>query len=82
MTTKTADEIAIMTPDEIRAWREAEMRNVFGHDVKFDANGRPIETGIGSAGNETESHFAALEKYEGKAVADRARAAAEARRKA
>ncbi|HUI12557.1 MAG TPA: hypothetical protein VL048_03695 [Xanthobacteraceae bacterium] len=33
-------------------------------------------TGVGSPGNLTEQHFSALEKSEGKAVADKARAAA------
>jgi hypothetical protein len=36
------------------------MKKVFGDDVKLDENGRPIEQGIGSKGNETLSHYAAL----------------------
>jgi hypothetical protein len=54
-----------------------EMRKrVFGHDYKTDRNGKPIETGIGAPGNESEHHFAAILKYEGKAAADAARAKA------
>jgi hypothetical protein len=46
-----------MTRDEA----ELEMaRRVFGHDVKFTPDGRPIEVGIGSAQNQTEQHRAAL----------------------
>ena len=40
---------------------------------KTDKNGKPIERGIGAPGHETEAHYAALEKYEGKAAADAAR---------
>jgi hypothetical protein len=36
------------------------MKKVFGEDVKLDDNGRPIEQGIGSKGNESLSHYAAL----------------------
>lgn len=36
------------------------MKKVFGEDVKLDDNGRPIEQGIGSPGNESLSHYAAL----------------------
>lgn len=36
--------------------------------------------GIGAPGNESENHFLALEKYEGKAAADAARAAAAKRK--
>ena len=60
---------------------EHEMRNrVFGAGYRTDRNGKPIERGIGAPGNETEQHFAALEKYEGKAAADAARARAKALR--
>jgi hypothetical protein len=81
MTTKTAAEISLMSPEEIAEWRRQEEINVFGVGFKRDAQGRPIEQGIGAPGNETETHFLAMEKYEGKAAADKARAAAAARRK-
>jgi len=52
--------------------------DVFGVGFKTDRHGRPLERGIGSPGNESEQHFAAIEKYEGKAAADAARAKAKA----
>jgi hypothetical protein len=39
---------------------------VFGHDAKKDRKGNYMEQGIGSPGNETHNHFAAIKKYEGK----------------
>jgi hypothetical protein len=69
------------TPLEIRelmldaAVKQAEI-DVFGHGFRRDAQGRPIEQGIGSPSNSNEQHFVALEKSEGKAVADAARAKA------
>lgn len=81
MTTKTQEEIDAMTPEEIAAWRANEERTVFGYDFQRNRQGQPVEQGIGSPGHETENHFKALEKAEGRAVADRARAAAAARRK-
>ena len=38
------------------------IKTVFGHDVQFDADGYPIEQGIGSPGHETLNHYAALAK--------------------
>lgn len=38
------------------------IKTVFGDDVKFDENNRPIEQGIGAPGHETLSHFMALAK--------------------
>jgi hypothetical protein len=58
------------------AQKEAEHRvaqDVFGHDFKRDAKGNPIETGIGSANNQSPQHKMALEK------AAEARAAARSR---
>jgi hypothetical protein len=43
---------------------DAEARNVFGHDAKRDRNGNYIEQGIGSPGNLSVNHFAALLKAE------------------
>jgi hypothetical protein len=51
---------------------------VVGVGYKTDRHGRPIEQGLG---HEPETHFIALQKAEGKAVADAARARA-ANRKA
>jgi hypothetical protein len=73
MTTKTPDELSIMTPEEIAAYRALELENVFGAGYRRDRNGKPIEQGRGSISNPTEQSFAALEKYEGKAAADAAR---------
>jgi hypothetical protein len=50
--------------------------DVFGEGFRRDRFGKPIEQGIGAPGKENEQHFAALEKYEGKAAADAARAKA------
>ena len=38
------------------------IKTVFGQDVQFDADGRPIEQGIGAPGHETLNHYAALAK--------------------
>jgi hypothetical protein len=59
------------------AKRKAE-EDVFGVGFQRDRNGKPIERGIGAPGNETEHHFTALEKAEGREVADRAKARAKA----
>jgi hypothetical protein len=68
------------TPEvRARMMEEAKRKSeedVFGVGFKRDARGKPIEQGIGAPGNESEHHFAALEKSEGKEVADRARAKA------
>jgi hypothetical protein len=53
MTTKSPDELSIMTPEQIKAWREEERRHVFGDNYKTDRNGKPIEAGIGAPGNES-----------------------------
>jgi hypothetical protein len=44
--------------------REAEAQMVFGVDAKKDARGHYIEQGIGSRGNESANHYAALQKAE------------------
>lgn len=49
--------------------------DVFGIGFKRDANGRPIERGIGSVGNELAQHVAAILKYEGSQAAEPAREA-------
>jgi hypothetical protein len=76
MTTLSPEEWAILSPEQRAEHKRAELLNVFGHDVKFDRQNRPIEQGRGSASNPTEQRFAALERAEGKAAADAARAKA------
>ena len=76
MTTLSPEEWAILSPEQRTEHKKAELLNVFGHDVKFDRNGKPIEQGLGSASNPTVQHFQALERAEGKAAADAARAKA------
>jgi len=58
-----------------KAKRKVE-EDTFGVGFQRDRHGKPIERGIGSPGNLTENHFAAIQKYEGKSASDRARAAA------
>jgi hypothetical protein len=75
------EKIPANAPPEVRARMMEEARHkaeedVFGVGFKRDARGKPIEQGIGAPGNETEHHFIALEKSEGKESADRARARA------
>jgi hypothetical protein len=72
MTTKTTEELDEMRnlialgrlpPDAIERYYEDETRNVFGHDVKFDADGRPIEQGLGSASQPTPNSVDAYRKF-------------------
>jgi hypothetical protein len=63
--TPTAGELAMMTPEERARHATNAARNVFGADVQFDKQGRPIERGIGSAAQPTANHIRALEKAEG-----------------
>jgi hypothetical protein len=73
VTSKTPDEIALMSPEERAAWRAEEDMHVFGAGFRRDRNGKPIEQGLGSIDNPTENSFRAIEKFEGKAAADAAR---------
>lgn len=57
----TEEELAALSPAELRTYRAVQEANVFGHDHKKDAQGRPIEQGIGSPGNENINHVRALE---------------------
>ncbi len=54
--------------------------DTFGIGFKRNSKGRPIERGNRHAGNETEPHFAAIERAEGEEAADPARARAKALR--
>jgi hypothetical protein len=80
MVTKTPDELAILKAEYgeagVKAHFQKEREHVFGVGYRTDKNGKPVEQGIGAPGNESEQHFQALQKYEGKAVADAARAKA------
>lgn len=80
MVTKTVEEWDAMSPGERKQHLAAEEKIVFGHDVKHKGK-VPIEQGIGAPGRETDNHFRAIEKYEGKEAADKARTEAAARKK-
>ncbi len=81
MVALTAEEIAVMRdeiakgllpPDAIEKYLEAEALNVFGHDARRDRDGNWIEQGIGSRGNETANHYAAILNYEGREAYEKA----------
>lgn len=60
----SAEEKRDWTP-EMHAHHKRLMANaVFGEDHKVDSKGRPIQQGIGSAGNMTPQARAALAKHE------------------
>jgi hypothetical protein len=61
-----------LTPEEKREHLILEEKNVFGHDVKHDRHGRPIEQGIGSPSQPSMNHFRALGAAEGAEVAEKA----------
>jgi hypothetical protein len=68
-------------PPAVRKQMEQDSRrkadeDVFGAGFQRDKNGRPIERGIGSPGNENETHFLAILKHEGAAAEQAARAKA------
>jgi hypothetical protein len=55
-----------MTEEQIEAVaKEAEDRNVYGHDAKKDRKGNYIQQGIGAPGRETSNHFTSIRRYEG-----------------
>jgi hypothetical protein len=58
----TQEELKEMTPDELRLRKEAAEINVFGEGFERDSQGKPIERGIGSPGNENHNHRFHLEK--------------------
>lgn len=55
-----------MTPQERAVLPELLRRNNFGVDYQVDADGEPIEQGIGAPGHETMNHFNAMRGREGK----------------
>jgi hypothetical protein len=69
MTTRTNEELALMSPEEIKIYLEEETKAVFGHNYRRDRQGKIIEDGIGSPLNPSENHYRAIEKYEGSEAA-------------
>lgn len=63
MVTLTPAELDQLTPSALKAHYAGEQKLVFGQDMKLK-NGKPVEQGIGSPGNETENHFRAIEQGE------------------
>lgn len=80
MVTKTPEELAALSPIEMKEYLADEEKTVFGRTVINEpaykkVKGVPQELGIGAPGRETANHFNAIRKYEGeeaysKAVAD------------
>jgi hypothetical protein len=68
MVSLTPDELKELTPEECAEHFENERKAVFGHDYKKDKHGNPIPQGLGSPGNFTEQHWAALLRSEGAAA--------------
>jgi hypothetical protein len=58
----TREELALMSPEEIRANNVVAEELVFGVNFKRDRSGRPIENGIGSPGHESIHHREELER--------------------
>jgi hypothetical protein len=48
------------SPSAVARRAEVNRHIVYGHDHKLDRNGEPIPQGLGSPGNETPNHWAAL----------------------
>lgn len=63
MVTKTREEWDEMSPAEKREHLIAEEKNVFGHNVKHDRHGNPIEQGFGSKKQPTRQHVEAIRVY-------------------
>jgi hypothetical protein len=59
------EEIAEMDEDERAAYFEGERKAVFGDNYKLGKDGRPVESGIGSASQPTINSMAALLASEG-----------------
>ena len=54
--------MALLKKKKISPKKLKRYKTVFGDDVEFDADGKPIEQGIGSPGNENLTHFQAILK--------------------
>jgi hypothetical protein len=71
LTQEEVDEIKFLAAkgdipaDALEQCRKAAADLVFGVGHKVDANGKPIENGVGSKGHENLNHFLAIKKYEG-----------------
>jgi hypothetical protein len=72
MVSKTLEEQAHISADELAAWKECEIAAVYGQDWRSRArkgsDGRliPVENGIGARGNpNNERHYLALRRAEG-----------------
>lgn len=53
----------ILPADWLERHYAAVQANVFGHDHRVDSQGRPIEQGLGSAGNQTKNSVDAYRKW-------------------
>jgi hypothetical protein len=51
-----------LPPDAVKQHFLSEQKNVFGHDHKV-RNGKPVEQGVGSAGNQSRNSIGAYKKY-------------------
>jgi hypothetical protein len=58
----TGDEIAALDPIDRLKYEEVQRRLVFGEHYKRDADGKPLEQGIGSPGRENANHYFYLQK--------------------
>ena len=63
MVTKTREEWDDMTTAEKREHLAQEEKNVFGHDVKHDRHGDPVEQGLGGPLQPTAQHVEAIRIY-------------------
>jgi hypothetical protein len=54
------EELDGLLPADRLLYERAQVENIYGHNVKFK-NGKPVEVGIGSPGNENVNHLRALE---------------------
>lgn len=52
----TRDEMAALSPAELKAHLLKEEETVFGVGFRRDKDGRPVEQGIGAPGRETAQH--------------------------
>jgi hypothetical protein len=54
------EELDELSPADRLKYERAQIENIYGHDVQFK-NGKPVEKGLGSPGNENINHLRALE---------------------
>jgi hypothetical protein len=70
MVTKSPEELAVLSPEEMKVYLADEEMTVFGrtrlNEPAFERiKGVPQENGIGSPGHETHNHMQSILKYEG-----------------